>query len=89
MTAAHELMEALGVPFSDGPRDLNPHSTKSGPGRKYSRGHRKDSPIKPKGAGVGFVQRVVGKTKRDRLFEAFGRRQALKLIKQLRRKAKE
>lgn len=35
----------------------NPTSTKRGPGRKHCAGHQKDSPIVPKGAPRGFVQR--------------------------------
>jgi hypothetical protein len=41
-------------------------ATKSGAGSVHSQGHKKASPIKTKGAGVGFVLRIAPKEKRAR-----------------------
>jgi hypothetical protein len=38
----------------------NPSTTKAGPGRKHVAGHKKATPRKQKGAGVGFVQHTNG-----------------------------
>jgi hypothetical protein len=52
-------------------------ATKSGPGRVHAQGHKKASPVKASGAGVGFVQRVASKAKRERraVIAAIGVRQ--------------
>jgi hypothetical protein len=68
-----------------------PSTTKRGPGRKHHAGHKKASPIKAKGAGVGFVQHTVAidkRVRRERVAK-FGRRQTLKQVKELRRLSKQ
>jgi hypothetical protein len=52
-------------------------ATKSGPGRVHAQGHKKATPVKAKGAGIGFEQRVAPEAKRERrkVIKAIGVRQ--------------
>jgi hypothetical protein len=68
----------------------NPSATKAGPGRRHKQGHQKASPIKSRGAPVGFVQHTnKPKNTRRAEFARMGRRQALKFKKALTRQIKE
>lgn len=55
----------------------NPSATKRGPGRKHRAGHKKASPIKSRGAPLGFEQRYASPAKRKHRanVKALGRRQ--------------
>ena len=59
-----------------------PTTTKTGPGRRHSAGHKKASPIKSKGAPLGFVQHTNPQRAEERAaVKAMGRRQAIKAAK--------
>ena len=66
-----------------------PSATKCGPGRRHKSGHQKASPIKQRGAPMGFVQHEAHPRKKLRRanVEALGRRQAIKATKRERREA--
>lgn len=72
-----DIFPGLGLkPAKEGTRK-EPSTTKRGPGREHHSGHKKASPIKSKGAGIGFVQHTASAAKRERrrVIAAIGIRQ--------------
>lgn len=69
----------------------NHTSTKRGPGRKHVDGHQKASPIKSRGAPLGFVKHFASMEKQERrntMRAVGGRRQFLKKSKAVSREDK-
>lgn len=69
----------------------NASSTKRGPGRKHVSGHQKASPIKSRGAPIGFFKHFADTEKqarRNTMRAVGGRRQFLKKSKAVNREDK-